>query len=230
MQAKKKAKENSNDLKQWQKQALDPITKFVNVVWLIDEQGHMTVVTPEQFKQEVSQLEAQGDGAVKDYLQKIKAVRAKNRRIVRNKRAADAITMLFAWAIATEWCDYNESLSPEEQREMLETFCDEALQGIKQTRIRKARYVIITKAYDFAKPYLIRFRKKRGIPNNKPLSEEQGKEVWREIASKQGWKRLVKQKEKKSGKNERESHRALRAGVNSRWREEFSKTAKDIVE
>lgn len=72
-------------------------------------------------------------------------------------------------------------------------------------------------------PNLSRFRKKQGIQNHRKLDEAQGKEIWKQIAAKSRWKKLVARytTEGLNPDTRAKSHAKLRAGVNSRWREEF---------
>jgi len=220
-------------LKRWQRQALNPEIKRTDVILMCDEQGDIWAVPLRQFQQDVEQLKAGGSKAVDEYLQKAAIVRRKNKLLL-HKRASEAISCLFAWAVATKWCDYNEPLSPDDQREMLNVFYAEAAEGIKRAEFRRAESDVVTKAYIFAKPLLLRFRKILKIPNERPLNDKEGREIWAKIAAKPRWAALVekhamasmarrakKGEQKPIAQMKKASNQALRSAVNARWKRDY---------
>jgi hypothetical protein len=233
--AKTGATRGKKRLPKWQRDALTPPEiKRTDVMLQFDEASNIRAVTVEEAQRYAEELNSADDQVWTE----IKAVHLKNRRLL-GKRARDAMGMLFAWAIATEWCAYGEWISPLGQEEMLECFCDEALSGIivEQAPFRKKRSRLTDKAYDIAKPHLLSFRQTRSIPNNQPLTPEQGRQIWPVIMSTPRWKRVVTQHAKT--KIERlttekgydmsisvqyqmvASSRTLRVGADNRWKEEF---------
>jgi hypothetical protein len=156
------------------------------------------------------------DQAIDQYMTEAKVIRSKNRRLL-GKRAMDAMSMLFAWAIKTGCCDYGDLLSPDDQRDMLEWFYDEALGGIRQGEFKKKRYDTTDKAYLWIESKMVRFHKKHGIPNDQRLSPKLYREFWTPIKKTKRWQRLVKQ----HGGNDD----ALRRAVNRCWDKEYKKNA-----
>jgi hypothetical protein len=228
-------KGRAKKLSQRQRRMLEPETRITPVVLMLDGQGNICGWTPEQHQQWLAEIQAQGDEGIQDYLKEARAIEMKNPQM-RDRRAKDAMSALLHWAIASEWCNYNEWLSPVEQEEMLNCFYDDALDGIiiEQAPFKKKRSKFTDKAYEIAKPHLLNFRQAQGIPNNQPLTGDQGREAWSKITSTPKWKRLVTQHAKEQIKKlttDKDysiqyqvlaSSRTLRVGADNRWKEEFS--------
>lgn len=218
----------------WQRDMLSLEIKPTFVVLQFDGAGNIRAVTPEEAQQHAERLKAMDD----QFWIEAKAIREKNRHLL-GKRARDAMSMLFAWAVATGWCDYGEWISPPEQEEMLDCFCDEVPIGIivEQAPFRKKRSKLHDKAYEIAKPHLLSFREAQGVPNNRPLTPGQGREIWDKITPTPEWRRLVTQHAKVKVKRltTKKGHdmsisiqyqivassRTLRVGADYRWKEEF---------
>ena len=234
--AKPAREASARELKQWQQRALDTTIQYHVVDWEIGPSGEIYIRHPGHKQEMVQQLIEQGDDAVNEYLKSAEQTWRANKRILGNKRVINALQFLLTWAIEDDQARFDELLSPEDQIEILDNFCGIIFDAIKQLVIRKKRYEITIKACEFAKPYLIRFRDRHGIPYEKSFSTEQGKEIWAVIASKKRWKWLVEQ-HVKAGKERRAkkggsksivqmrqmSHDALRSAVNAQWRKEFQK-------
>jgi hypothetical protein len=214
---------------------LEPETRITLVVLMFDGQGNICGWTPERHQQWLAEIQAQGNEAIQDYLKEARAIEMKNPQM-RGKESKDALSGLLHWAIASEWCNYNEWLSPVEQAEMLECFYDEALSGIivEQTPFRKARSGFVDKAYEVAKPYLLSFREAQGIPNNQTLTKDQGRQIWPKIIADPKWKKIVRRHAEREFKRlafviprtiqeqMAASSKTLRNGAGNRWDNEFS--------
>jgi hypothetical protein len=203
-----------------------------------DDRGYIRAIRIERVQQQAKRLNVMDAQTRQEFFKEANAVRLKTPQLL-GKRAQDALSLLLTWAIATEWCDYDEWLPPVAQEEMLECFCDEALSGIviEQAPFRKKRSKFTDKAYEIAKPLLLSFRDAQGIPNNQPLTIDQGREAWSKIAQTAEWKRLVTRHARaeigrlttKKGHDMSisiqyqtvASSRTLRAGATNRWKEEF---------
>lgn len=219
----------SKQLAKWESELLNPALSLTSVVMTFDEQSNVCVIPFDHYKQQLQALNEKGEQAKREYLNKAKEQRRKQRDVFGNKKAMSALTHLFVWAVNAGEVDYYEAIPPNEQRNLLDWFYSDAQAGIKRAEARKKRYDLINNAYSIAQNTLLSFRKRNGIPNEKRLSDAQAKEVWEQIKKFKRWKNLVNQSIKHRNPIQpktpfmwQKEHTRLRAGVNSRWREEYN--------
>src|SRR5262249_36753801 len=153
----------NHPLKKWERELLDTEIKPTFIALWFNDQGAICAVPIDQAQQHSETLREMSDQDRDAYLREAGRVRDLNPKLLK-KTAIDAMTALLTWAIAVGECEYGEWLTPRDQRDLLELFYWDAFDGIKEIKLQKQRYEIHDQAYEFAKPYLERYRKARGIP------------------------------------------------------------------
>src|SRR5262245_51675871 len=188
-------------LNRWERESPNPEVREGSMSFMLDDQGNVYPIPAEYHLKAIEQVNATGGEG--DFLTRLGQVRQANRQM--DKRAGEAMTVLLLWAQLAGIIEYYDKLTPDDQRDLLNMFDDDVEAGIKRAKFEKRRYDTIDQAYLWIESKMIRFRKGRGVPNDKHLSQKLAKEFWEKYGDLKRWRKYVE----RHGGNER----ALQRGV-----------------